>query len=167
MPKYFFTLVSSFWGKMGLQKEWCWILAKRDTLTQSFQQFWQRNKVFFVRKTYKTTGTLRGSPLDPAMKIIVLIHVCFRNISNIFANHVMPVLVNNLNITICKGSYILLHGEQCLFFFFITLYWQNIHFPYGYKAYSEFSQTSEMKLFTKIKKWLKAANYFWRKFHIE
>ena len=116
MPKYFFTLASSFWGKMCLQKEWCWILTNRDTLTQSFQQFWQHNKVFFVRKTYKTTGTLRGSPLDPAMKIIVLIHACFRNISNIFANHVMPVLVNNLNIAICKGSYILLHGEQCLFF---------------------------------------------------
>ena len=166
MPKYFFTLVSSFWGKMCLQKEWCWILAKRDTLTQSFQQFWQRNKVFFVRKTYKTTGTLRGSPLDPAMKIIVLIHACFRNISNIFANHVMPVLVNNLNITICKGSYVLLHGEQCSFFLYHSILTKH-SLPLWIQSVFRIQSNIWDEAFYQIKKWLKAVNYFWRKFHIE
>ena len=32
--------------------------------------------------------------------------------------------------------------------FLITLYWQSIHFSYGYKTYSEFNQTPEMKLLT-------------------
>ena len=116
---------------------------------QSFEWFWQNNKVFLTRKMRKITW----NPKDPwtLLGIELQYLLLFGWILKAFGNHDLPVLANILNIVICKSFYnccnTVKYWTAIFLFFLIFLYDKIITSLIHTEGYVELSQTSKIELF--------------------